>query len=287
MPRFPKHKPGDLPPSSAAYFNALTDFANQGPPQTPIFPGGGFDGRYNPCEVMVRNDSGLDIARFGVLSVSAYGVLIEPSVNLAGFLDRPVLKGSAPSGPRFVVAQEPIPIDKIGRCLAVGITPVKIKVLTTTDAAYPLAAAYDTAYVIPSSDSGGAQILYRESGTGSDLRWAVVLLGSSVAESEGGHGLSVVQIAGTHTGGGKYDGYRLLGNGTTSFSLTSNLTAAEIGEYDTTDGERVIVINAMEVGTSGHSLPTGSHLPCSNVGRDSNTGRYIYVVRDLGPEGCV
>lgn len=128
--------------------------------------------------ILIRNDSGEDVPRFGVLGIDT--IVISPDDNLAEFQNNPVLSGAVPSAGgslgthtgKFVITTEPIEDGKIGRAVAVGIVPVQIdgdgEFADITDA---------DVTQLTAGDSGLASILYAEPGSGT--RWALVRLGGA------------------------------------------------------------------------------------------------------------
>jgi len=127
--------------------------------------------------VRVRNDSGADLDRFGVLGVS--GVFYDASLNLDIFkFERVNLTGTTPAAAdhrgKFVIALEPIPAGGIGFALASGVCQVKVNV---TDEAHTYADVEDGSRArLASADQGTARFLWKEAGTGE--KWAVVRLGA-------------------------------------------------------------------------------------------------------------
>ena len=134
--------------------------------------------------VRVRNDSGADLARFGVLGVS--GVFYDPSLYLGSFKFEGVnLVGTTPAAAdhtgRFVIVLEPIPAGEIGFALVSGVCQVRVDV---TNAGHGFADVKDGyATKLASGTSGSAQILWQEAGTGT--KWALVRLGPSRGAEDG------------------------------------------------------------------------------------------------------
>lgn len=126
--------------------------------------------------VLVRNQSGHDADRFAALGVDGPVFLPDPEPDPGAFARRVHLVGVTPRERdhvgRFVVAQAPIPADRVGPALAVGITPARVLVEDERDAFADIAEA-DT--VLRSGAAGSAAILWKEPGTGE--RWAVVEVG--------------------------------------------------------------------------------------------------------------
>jgi len=138
--------------------------------------------------VLVRNDSGSDVPRFGVLGID--GPLIGPSDNVEEFKNRVALAGVTPVAAdhtgKFVVTLEPIAAGEIGRAVISGIAIAKVNVAdagTTYD--YADVADGQVDYLEAKTNTGSAQILWLEAGTGE--KWAVVRL-----SNPGGGGSSFV-----------------------------------------------------------------------------------------------
>jgi hypothetical protein len=129
--------------------------------------------------ILAQNNTTGTVNRWGVLSVA--GVVFTPSGATGNatqqFQDQPVLSGGLPTGgSSFVVAVEPIAAGKIGRVAVAGVVQAKINI---TDASHTFAAAKDGDLTqLASATSGEAQILWKESGTGTG-KWAIVRFGGS------------------------------------------------------------------------------------------------------------
>lgn len=136
---------------------------------------------YTP--ILAQNSTTGVVSRWGVLSVA--GVVFTPSGATGNatqqFQDQPVLSGGLPTGgSAFVVAVEPIAAGKIGRCAVAGVVQAKINV---TDASHGFAKAKDGDLTqLSSADTGDAQILWKESGTGAS-KWAIVRFGAGAGAS--------------------------------------------------------------------------------------------------------
>lgn len=167
-------KAGDSPTTiSASTWNAFCSHVEAaGPPgrATPT-PGAG--------EVrFVRNDTGRDVARFGLLGVDA--ILYGPNENLPEFQARAVFLGVIPTAAhagRYCVAQEPIAAGKIGRCLVSGVSPIW---LAGGDVGDPRPNT-EWAELAPDATLrlarvGSAQVLWRD--PDQSVGWAIVLLGA-------------------------------------------------------------------------------------------------------------
>jgi hypothetical protein len=156
----------------ARFYNALVEMAAawqggqfaQGMPALGNRPADGI--------VLVHNDSGADRDQFQVLGVKE--TLILPGSNEQEFKNRLAFKADTPSEDdhlgRFVILAEPIKNSLIGRAWAFGVCPVKVDV---GDAAHRFADVADGVCTsLKSGGTGGATILWKESGTG--LKWALV-----------------------------------------------------------------------------------------------------------------
>lgn len=127
--------------------------------------------------VWVRNDSGADLPRFGVLGIA--GPIIDPGDggNPDEFKRRTAVAGAAitaeaPFLGRFVVANEPIPAGRIGRAVIRGATPALVIV---ADEAHTHADTFADEQLLRSGFTGAARILWKEDGTGE--RPAILELG--------------------------------------------------------------------------------------------------------------
>jgi len=152
----------------AAAWNALMDSARKN-----ATPEVGFnrDSQSGPVEVSVRNDSGADLPRFGVLSIDA--PLISPADNEGEFLGRVAFSGvaiTALNAHSFVMALEPILDGKIGRATLSGTNTCTV---TVGDTRHQFARALAGSNVLITASSGPVRLLWVESSTGSDKRAVV------------------------------------------------------------------------------------------------------------------
>lgn len=127
--------------------------------------------------VLVRNESGEDLPRFGVLGIN--GPLIAPGAegNTDEFKRRTALIGAAITTTdeyigRFVVAREPIPSGRIGLAMIRGVTPAVVAVV---DEEHTHAEAEPDSQILKSGFTGAARILWKEEGTGTKL--AIIEIG--------------------------------------------------------------------------------------------------------------
>jgi len=127
--------------------------------------------------VLIRNDSGADVARFGVLGIDA--PLIAADAELAEFQTAVRLAGVTPSETAhqgaFAIALEPIANGAIARAVVDGVVQCQVSMTAEGD---PFAEVKDAdATQLVSGPTGSARILWAEAGTGT--KWAIVALGSA------------------------------------------------------------------------------------------------------------
>jgi len=178
-----KVKSGDPLVIPASTFNAFIDAAQAHQAGQRAVGGEGIRTFGHTATVRIRNDSGADIGRFGVLGID--GPVIGPDANLVEFQGRPTLKGVTPVAGthdgKFVVLLDPIGNGRIGRGCAGGVTVARVDV---SDAAHGYADIDDgDASHLASASSGAAKILWKESGTGE--KWALVTIGEGAGAADG------------------------------------------------------------------------------------------------------
>lgn len=133
--------------------------------------------------VLVKNTSGSAVGRFEILGID--GVVVEQTDNADEFYKRVALTAGSPSTSshpgKFVITWEPIANNGIGRAYVTGVCQVQINV---TDASHGYADVTNgDSTKLTSAVAGGAQILWKESGTGT--KWAVVrFVHSGLAHAE-------------------------------------------------------------------------------------------------------
>lgn len=125
--------------------------------------------------VFIKNDSGADVGRFGVLAIS--GVETDPTASAqaaAQFAERPVLTGATPTtasySEQFCVTIEPIADGTVGRAAVSGVFACKVNV-TDADHKYADVKNLD-ATQLASTSCGVCQLLWKESGIGEN-KWAL------------------------------------------------------------------------------------------------------------------
>ncbi len=170
---------GDPLEISAATFNTLIDagrdYQRRQRSRQPGPPGPGRDFA-SGNRVLVRNDAGLDVHRFGVLGIDQPIVL--PSENAGTFADRValacVLPDAAHKG-QFVITCEPIAAGRTGHAWIDAVCPAKVNVDSGQESATTADVADEQPNHLEAGAGTGATILWKASGTG--VVWAVVRLG--------------------------------------------------------------------------------------------------------------
>ena len=183
--------PGEPLRLTADAFNAMLDAAGAARSQHT----GGGQIRETPratALVKVRNISGADVDRWGVLALGDPTIL--PADNEDEFQRQVVFDGIAPTGStpagKFVVLTEPLPDGAIGLGVLAGVATCKLSVPGALGAFAECENANTTSLVTGST--GTARVLWAESsGT---TRWAIVRLGD-------GSGPALRTVGGSPTGG--------------------------------------------------------------------------------------
>jgi hypothetical protein len=145
--------------------------------------------------VKVRNISGADVERWGILAISR--PIIDPTENEEEFESRVMFDGENPgygaAAGCFVILLDPILDGEIGRAIVSGVTCCRI----TGSGSFAEAEAANTTALLAGT-SGSARILWAEDGA--EERWAVVRLGDpgspSVASVGGSTGSSGIGSSG-------------------------------------------------------------------------------------------
>lgn len=127
--------------------------------------------------VLIRNDSGQDLPRFGVLGIDR--PLIQPGAegNDAEFRRRAALIGAAITSTteyigRFVIAREPIVAGQLGWAVIRGVTPTLLNVISEE---HTHADTFPGQQHLRTGFTGAARILWKETGTG--VKSAVIEIG--------------------------------------------------------------------------------------------------------------
>jgi len=169
---FKKVQPGDRLEIPAAAYNAFIDAAlahrasaQQGPPSL-----------RTRRTVLVRNDTGSALPRYAVVGIGA--PLIDPADNESGFQERIAFSGATPAAEhfaRFGILQVPLPAGAIGSAVVAGATICRLTIVDASHRFAELSAGVTSE--LRTCHAGSAEILWKESGTGSG-KWAVVRLNS-------------------------------------------------------------------------------------------------------------
>lgn len=184
--------------------------------------------------IAVRNDSGENIAAHEIIGLDS--VLITPTDGLATFKRRVLMSGKKPTTAshtnKFAIAAQAIPDGKIGLAYADGYAVCQIDVGDSSDTHADVKNNDFTQ--LESGTSGTAQIIWKESGTGT--KWAVVRIsqGATGAAAAGASAYTVAYI-GTDT---QYDIYT--GTTTIIWSGKNPAVAPSWISYSTGTGEFTI-----------------------------------------------
>lgn len=126
--------------------------------------------------ILVRNDSGADVGRFGVLGID--GPIVGPAEDDMEFRRQVALSGVAPvladHAGKFVITLEPIAQGAIGRGIVDGIVPVRLKVSAAVPQDWAEVEDGQTG-TLRNAGTGSAWVLWVED-SGDSEQWAVVRL---------------------------------------------------------------------------------------------------------------
>lgn len=215
---------------SARALNRAQDAADivlgQRPNGTADGPGFG-PAPYTP--ILAKNTTTGVVRRWGVMSVA--GVVFTPSGTTGAatqqFQDQPVLSGGLPTGgSAFVVAVEPIAAGGIGRVAVAGVVQAKIDIVSASHH-HAKAKDGDLTQLI-TSGNGEAEILWKESGTGTG-KWALIRFAGAGGTSAT---IRLGKVSGTWTKGATASVQQYLGDG----SLVTGSTFTAINRAQTVTG---------------------------------------------------
>ena len=179
-----KVKPGDPLKVPAATFNAFVDAAVDFQRRQRDQGGGDLRTRSDLGIVAIKNNTGADVGRFGVLGIDS--PIFTPDDNLDSFSNRVALVGVTPTVAthtgRFAILLEPIASGKIGQAAVAGVCPVQINMASATDGFADVKDSDST--VLASGTFGAATILWKATGTG--VQWAIVRFGGGGLPSNAG-----------------------------------------------------------------------------------------------------
>lgn len=175
-------------------------------------PGGAGNRQFRQADiVLVKNSSGSDVTRFGVLGIS--GVVFTPTDSLPAFQNQVAVTGVTPTTAdhrgKFVVCLDPIANGQIGRAWIAGVCQAQVDV---TNVGHQFADVQNANRVtLVSSGWGSARILYAPGGTGA--QWCIVRLGNHTpchTLTDNGYVDGNIQILG-HSAGGCLRWYDIVG----------------------------------------------------------------------------
>ena len=174
---FRKVGDGDAFQPSAGLHNIMVEmaqwFRNQGGARSI----GGRQATEQTGIIDCKNTSGGDLTRFAALAIDS--VFPDPSDNAITFANGPILRGITPTAStdpgNFCVLLAPAKDDVIVRACASGVCVAKVNINDADDTT----CGVDTTTVLQSGKQG-AQILWKESGTG--VKWAVIRVGSDTGK---------------------------------------------------------------------------------------------------------
>jgi hypothetical protein len=178
---FQKVQPGDALRIPAPVYNALIDLVRNSGRGTGAGPSKPSTKDWGIVSIL--NDTSIDLDVGHVLGIE--GPLINPPENEYEFCYRLHLTGIAPleashTG-KFAVAVEPIPAGGIRRACVSGLCVARVNVTDEDETDWADVSNGDTDYLAAGA-SGGAQILWIESGTG--IKWAIVRVGGGGSDSK-------------------------------------------------------------------------------------------------------
>lgn len=123
--------------------------------------------------ILVRNDTGDALPRFGVAAITE--PIVDPDVSEREFCARVAVSVGLPSGGGdYVITTEPIPAGKYGRARIDGVSHAKVDM---ADASHMYAAAAEDEVAALASGASGSPILWVAPGLGE--QWAIVRIGKA------------------------------------------------------------------------------------------------------------
>ena len=151
----------------------------------------------------VKNSSGSAVEQYQILKPNA--MVITPTDNASGWNQKQTFDTTTPTADdQFCITQRAIPNGRFGPAIFSGVTPCKIQV---SDASHTHAKAGTSTAKLESATSGGAEILWKESGTGE--KNAIVRLGNTAASDNKKH-VATTQILNDLTLDSTDSGWNLL-----------------------------------------------------------------------------
>lgn len=243
--------------------------------------------------ILVRNDSGDDVPRFGILGIDQ--PLLDPRLDEDRFTAQVAVAGVTPlknrHEGRFVILAQPLAAGKIGRAYAEGVCPVKIQPTANYHPDEQLRAAEikdGDASMLQVVDFGSAEILWRDLRTPTSW-WGVVRLGKAPPAQ-----WAMLRITGTTGRGGGYTARifkRRTIDGAPDVAIDMESGGYPIqGDLGTADltGVDCYALNIAEVQSGTHCLGNGNrtvylglrhHLPATD-------GKPVYIIADFDVWEC-
>jgi len=158
---------------SAGQWNAMLDAARKAKGGQFATGAVGSDEVRQSGIVKVRNATGADVGRFGVLGIDS--PIIAPAANLAEFKRQVAIEGVTPNTDyhrgRFVILLEPLAAGAIGRACISGVCAAQVTVADPDHRYADISDGVTTGLV--SNATGGAQVLWKDPGS----YWGIVRLG--------------------------------------------------------------------------------------------------------------
>lgn len=236
-----------------AMIEAARDFRRRQQSQSwwPSLPGETF--------VRIKNNTGANRGRFEVVGLG--DPLFDPATAEDAFKDQLAFIGQMPTidhEGKFAILLEPVPAGKLGRACLFGVCPTQIII---TDEAHAFADIYPSVTAtLYGAESGAAQILWKQSGTG--LKWAMVRIGSpgGAAPSAGTAAFPAKVIS--HGTGPSYSVLEQVvsSNGAfTAKSGASNITAVNVAEIGVVASgspilNRIVMVTALHADNTSGSI---------------------------------
>jgi len=223
--------------------------------------------------IKVKNNSGVDRARFDVLGID--GPVFTPTENLDSFVGELVVKGALPDSVdhfgNFVVLLEPLAAGDIGRGCLSGGCPARVYVVDPQDEFEFADVADGESDHLLASESGSAFILWRESGSG--VKWAYVRL-SNIAGAGGGSGSG--SSAGSSSPGSIGSGDSGESSGGSGGSGDDDSDGDGSGDSDGSGGD------SGGSGSGGSSSPSSSSSCVSSIAVVCKIGQNVFEVINWG-----
>ena len=177
MSQYPFHSVGNPFPNNQRTVNAMIEGAKKAnnPPKPQKAVG---RTRLDPSVIYVRNDSGSDIERYGVIGLA--DAAITSGTNEQQFLSQVYMSGGTPQigthDNKFAIALEGIPDGEVGRCAIHGVVQCKV---TINNSSHIFCDITDNDLTkLSSGIAGNARILWTAGASGD--QWSLIHLGDGV-----------------------------------------------------------------------------------------------------------